>query len=121
MDTDKLKQVIVIRKDLKMRRGKEIAQGAHAAVGATLATMDKLPETFRQWNTNGHAKITLIVESEDEFHRIAKEAKESGLIVYSVLDEGITEFKGNHTWTALAIGPAKSSFIDPITGNLKLY
>ena len=26
------KQVIVIRKDLKMRRGKEIAQGCHAAM-----------------------------------------------------------------------------------------
>jgi len=26
------KQVIVIRKDLKMRRGKEIAQGAHASI-----------------------------------------------------------------------------------------
>lgn len=27
-----IKQVIVIRKDLKMRRGKEIAQGAHASI-----------------------------------------------------------------------------------------
>lgn len=26
------KQVILIRKDLKMRRGKEIAQGAHASM-----------------------------------------------------------------------------------------
>ena len=26
------KQVIVIRRDLKMRRGKEIAQGAHASM-----------------------------------------------------------------------------------------
>jgi peptidyl-tRNA hydrolase len=28
---DDVKQVIVIRRDLKMRRGKEIAQGAHAS------------------------------------------------------------------------------------------
>ncbi len=27
-----MKQVIVIRRDLKMRRGKEIAQGAHASM-----------------------------------------------------------------------------------------
>ena len=30
-EPDDVKQVIVIRRDLKMRRGKEIAQGAHAS------------------------------------------------------------------------------------------
>ena len=28
----RLKQVILIRKDLKMRRGKEVAQGSHASM-----------------------------------------------------------------------------------------
>ena len=29
---ERIKQVILIRKDLKMRRGKEIAQGSHASM-----------------------------------------------------------------------------------------
>jgi PTH2 family peptidyl-tRNA hydrolase len=32
MSEQKIKQVIVMRADLKMRRGKEIAQGSHASL-----------------------------------------------------------------------------------------
>jgi peptidyl-tRNA hydrolase len=42
-----MKQVIVMRKDLKMRRGKEIAQGAHASM-AFLAKKALAGEAFHR-------------------------------------------------------------------------
>jgi peptidyl-tRNA hydrolase len=36
------KQVIVVRKDLGMRKGKMIAQGAHAAIGALQAAWEAM-------------------------------------------------------------------------------
>ena len=35
------KQVIVLRKDLNMRKGKMVAQGAHASMGAILGQAKK--------------------------------------------------------------------------------
>ena len=70
-----VKQVIVIRRDLKMRRGKEIAQGAHASMAALLQGM-KLnadgsvhlpvwPEA-RTWLESAFTKITVKVHSTAE-------------------------------------------------------
>ena len=36
-----VKQVIVIRKDLKMTKGKMIAQGSHASLGVVLGMMER--------------------------------------------------------------------------------
>ena len=73
------KQVIVIRRDLRMRRGKEIAQGAHAAM-AWLAerviqrmtpdgTVDhlELSEAERTWLETSFRKVTVKVGSEAAF------------------------------------------------------
>ena len=39
-----IKQVILIRKDLKMRRGKEIAQGSHASMEFLVSRIRQQPE-----------------------------------------------------------------------------
>ena len=42
-------------------------------------------------------------------------------IPYAVMiDNGMTEFAGRKTTTCIAIGPAESKDLDPITGELKL-
>lgn len=112
------KQVIIIRKDLKMRRGKEIAQGAHAAIGAYLLTS---PEAILAWVRHGTTKICVTVESEEELEQTIAKAREAGLPCYLVTDSGRTEFKGQPTKTAGAIGPATVAELRPITGHLKLY
>jgi peptidyl-tRNA hydrolase, PTH2 family len=119
--TDRLKQIIVIRRDLKSRRGKEIAQGAHAAVEATLACMVERPELYGPWQADGCAKICVTVPDEATFHQLAKDARAAGLLVRTILDQGVTEYGGVHTYTALAIGPDYASRLDPITGHLTLY
>jgi PTH2 family peptidyl-tRNA hydrolase len=127
------KQVIVIRRDLRMRRGKEIAQGAHAAT-AWLA--DRILQTIgpngdvdhvalspaeRAWLESSFRKVTVKVNSEDELVAVYQKALDAGLVVHLVTDRGLTEFGGVPTRTCLAVGPDYDDLIDPVTGDLELY
>lgn len=114
-----MKQVIVIRKDLKMRRGKEIAQGAHAAM-AFLIKGDSTQEEITQWLKEGQTKICVSVDSEKELMDVYKKAQIAGLTTNIIIDAGRTEFNGVPTNTCIAIGPNKAEEIDKITKHLKL-
>jgi len=127
------KQVIVIRRDLRMRRGKEIAQGAHAST-AWLAdrvlqgmtpngTVDHvaLSAAERCWLESSVRKVTVKVNSEEELMAVYQAAIEAGLVVHLVTDRGLTEFGGVPTRTCLAVGPDYDDLVDPVTGDLELY
>lgn len=122
-----VKQVIVIRKDLKMRRGKEIAQGSHASLAFITRQLQGdnrmvvLTEAEHGWLNGNFAKVTLQCDSEAELDEIAQKAKEAGVTCHVVVDSGLTEFGGVPTKTCLALGPDFAEKIDPITGHLKLY
>lgn len=136
---DKSKMVIVVRKDLKMPRGKIAAQASHAAVGAVIQAMfskrldnsdfdgheiNHLPtvdDATKDWLVGEFTKICVCVESEEELMTIYDKAEKSGLNVCLITDNGHTVFNGVPTKTCLAIGPDYSSEIDPITKDLKLY
>ena len=128
-----VKQVIVIQRDLKMRRGKEIAQGAHASSAwiTTLVT-DALDPATRTatvtldpigfvWATTSHRKITLQGRSEEELVELHEAARARGLRSHLITDSGRTEFAGVPTITALAIGPDLAAVIDEVTGHLPIY
>ena len=131
----KTKQVIVIRKDLNMRKGKMCAQAAHASMKFILdrgsfyqAELDH-PEQFhsdigeeaiKNWITGIFTKICVSVDSEEELIGIHETAKASGLICSLVQDAGLTEFGGVPTYTCCAIGPAWEEDVDAITRHLKL-
>lgn len=134
------KQVIVIRKDLKMRKGKMISQGAHASLGALLKLAKreiifhdivgcvghKYTITARhntplhEWLEGIFTKIVVGCDSEEELLELYEKAKEENLTAALIQDAGKTEFHGEKTYTALAIGPDYSTNIDKITGHLKL-
>jgi PTH2 family peptidyl-tRNA hydrolase len=119
-----VKQVIVIRRDLKMRRGKEIAQGSHAAMmwmSEAMRSKKHLTKEQNEWIEGSFTKVTLQVNSEEELLAILEKAKSKGLTVHMVTDAGKTEFNGVPTRTALAIGPHEEGKINEITGDLKLY
>ncbi len=113
----KIKQVLVIRKDLNMRKGKMIAQGAHASLSAyTLASYNNKD----QWLSTGQTKICVGVESESELLELYEKLKKTDDLAWTLIqDEGRTEFK-EPTYTAIAIGPADAEEIDKLTGHLKL-
>lgn len=112
-----LKQVILIRKDLKMSKGKTAAQAAHGAVEATLKADKSL---VSKWRSAGMKKVTLSVNSEKELYKYLQIAKEDGLATGLITDAGRTEIAPG-TPTCLAIGPDDEDIIDSITGELKIF
>jgi peptidyl-tRNA hydrolase, PTH2 family len=120
------KQVIVIRRDLKMRRGKEIAQGSHASMEWLIQKVRGGPavrfsEAEHAWLNEGTVKVACQVDGEEEFRAIIKQAAEAGVRVHVITDMGRTEFHGVPTVTALAVGPDWADQVDKVTGGLKLY
>lgn len=131
-----IKQVIVVRRDLKMRRGKECAQSAHASMKWLVDRIRqsgflysiyghdgelKFSDDELEWLTGKFTKICVQVDSETELLAVHKAAQEAGLTSSLIQDAGATEFNGVPTFTAVAIGPNDADAIDKITGNLKLY
>ena len=123
-----IKQVIVMRHDLKMRRGKQIAQGAHASMAfltrrlqsRTTIGMDDFSPNEQTWILGSFAKVCVRCNSEEELMAIYDKAIESSLEVHLITDSGRTEFHGQPTRTCLAIGPDDAAKIDQVTGHLEL-
>lgn len=124
-----VKQYLIIRKDLKMRRGKEIAQACHAALDVFFnkAYFTRYESTVPMWKhaltwfEKGFAKITLQVDTEQELLDLAKKAEEAGIPHSLIRDSGKTEFNNVPTYTVLAIGPWDTEEMKPLVGHLKLY
>jgi PTH2 family peptidyl-tRNA hydrolase len=112
-----LKQVIVMRTDLNIGRGKMVAQGAHASGMFLVERLTELASDYHAkvppeemlWMMQGMTKIC-----------VAAKAQEAGLRVHVIIDAGRTEFGGIPTRTSLAIGPNDATAIDPITRHLRL-
>ena len=125
-----MKQAIVLRKDLGIRKGKMIAQGAHASLKVFLDQKDEeaykngaihIPadKDIKQWIDGLYTKICLSCSSELELLELYDQAVQAGLPCALVKDAGLTEFNHVETNTCIAIGPAEPEKIDEITGHLK--
>ena len=67
--SDIVKQVIVMRNDLGMRKGKMIAQGSHASISFLTRKIQagrKMNEVESQWVNDRFTKICVRVDSEQE-------------------------------------------------------
>lgn len=144
----KAKQMIVVRRDLKMRKGKIAAQAGHACVEATLMALareGRLDEVcvvpnaegdpswvalehpagersaLSDWFDAGVAKVCVYVDSEEALLDLARRGREQGFLVALIRDAGFTEFHGEPTYTCLAFEPLYADQIDPLTGELPLY
>lgn len=122
------KQTIVLRKDLNMRKGKMVAQGAHASLRAILQLGHRdggtfvipLDERLEPWLLGRFKKICVSVNSEAELLTLHERSQAAGLITALIQDAGLTEFGGVPTYTALAVGPDREDRVDAITGSLPL-
>lgn len=140
----KSKQMIVVRRDLRMRKGKIAAQAGHACVEATLIALARegrldqvrvapsqnwvylddqgtVPTPLSRWFEAGVAKVCVYVDGEEALLELAMRGREAGFAVALVRDAGYTEFHGDPTYTCLAFEPLLPEQIDPLTGDLPLY
>ena len=136
------KMMIVMRRDLKMRKGKIAAQAGHACIDAILMALskegrlndfettndgialrdtDKPTTPLSDWFKYGCAKVCVYVDSEEELLSIAQKASEKGIIASVITDAGMTEFHGVPTKTCLALEPLPAEVADELTGDLPLY
>jgi len=110
------KQVIVVRKDLKLGVGKIASQVAHAAIGS-MKNVDA--DAVNEWESEGSKKVVLKVNNLKELKEIENKLKKVKMPYFLVKDAGLTQLKAG-TVTALGIGPIAEKEIDRITGKLKL-
>jgi len=140
------KQIIVVRKDLNMRKGKMCAQAAHASMAfltksselclSYIHTIDGVPyldldgkragqfrksqNEINHWLENSFRKIVCYVNSEEELAELHQKALDAGLTSHLIEDNGATEFNGVKTKTAIAIGPHFDEKFEGVTNHLPL-
>ncbi len=119
MSDFRYKQVIVMRSDLKMGKGKIAAQAGHAAVTAAEEARKHYQNWWKTWLEEGQCKIAVKTSSEKELRSLEEDAEERGLPHALIVDRGLTQLEPG-TVTCLAIGPAPSHRVDELTGKLKL-
>lgn len=113
-----IKQVVIVRTDLGMGRGKVAAQVGHACVMGA----EHVRKTHREWFDawwSGQEKVVLRVSGLAELRQIRLAAIELNLPWSEVADAGHTQLEPG-TVTCLSIGPAPEEIIDKVTGELKL-
>jgi len=110
------KQVILVREDLNLPKGKLAAQSSHASVDATLKSDKKIVDL---WKKEGGKKIILKVRDEKELLECKELADDLGLKTALIIDAGHTVVEPG-TKTCLGIGPDLDEKIDKVSGKLKM-
>jgi len=111
------KQVIVVREDLRLSRGKLAVQVAHASLEAYKKSKKSV---ISRWEKEGSKKVVVKVKDLKELKDVFRKAKDAGIPCSLIRDAGKTEIKPG-TITAVGIGPEDEKTINRITGKLKVY
>jgi peptidyl-tRNA hydrolase len=126
-----VKQVILVRRDLRLRRAALAALTAKASTEFFLGNDDsdaddvlsvKLSPHEAMWLGSGAPRIVLGVTSESQLRSMILKAELAGIQCYSVEGKSpdLYEREGLYETIAASLGPDESDKIDEITGNLKL-
>ena len=110
------KQVILVREDLKLPKGKLAVQVAHASLEAASKSDKKMIDS---WKTQGAKKVALKVADEKELFKCMSMLENENIKVALIKDAGHTVVEPG-TITCLGAGPDMEDKIDKITGKLKM-
>lgn len=111
-----MKQVIIIRGDLPISRGKIAAQACHASLGSYKRADER---KIKNWELEGGKKVVVKVNDLKELFEYYELVKATDLPYFLVRDAGHTELPES-TVTCLGVGPDDDDKIDKITHDLKL-
>lgn len=114
-----MKQIIVIRNDLKLPKGKLAGQTAHASVENVFKMQKKHSDILKEWHETGMKKIVAKVDSLKELLKVRQEAEDLGLETCVIKDAGKTVVSPG-TITCIGIGPDEDDKIDIVCSKLKL-
>ena len=120
-----VKQVLVVRDDLKMGKGKIGAQCGHATLGSFRACHKQMKgskywtKVYEKWQWGGQKKICVKVQGEDALIQVKQMADKLGIPNYLVADAGHTQIAAG-SLTVCGIGPVESAHVHAITGDKKL-
>ena len=127
---NKTKQIIIVRRDLQLKRAAVAALVARAAVEFFVANDDsskndeiviQLTPIESEWIANGATRIVLGVPSESVLRSILFKAEIDGIQYYSI--DGRADVRDENSQTELlaaAMGPDECDKLDNITKVLKL-
>lgn len=113
------KQVVLVRTDLKLPKGKLAAQAGHACVDSVLLSLKRDKEKVSRWRDEGMKKVVLKVADEKELLKLFQQAKDQGLVACIITDAGRTIVEPG-TRTCVGIGPDDEDAIDSVTGKLSI-
>ncbi|TET04893.1 MAG: aminoacyl-tRNA hydrolase [Promethearchaeota archaeon] len=102
-----------------MGTGKKCAQSCHASISSADIVRVKNKDAWKKWKNSGQKKVVLRVSGIDDLNEIIRQLDKSKIFYFLVRDAGLTQLTPGTT-TALGIGPALSTTLDKITGELKL-
>ncbi len=113
------KMVLILRGELRLTPGKAAVQAAHAAVLLVRQAETRGARELETWLAEGQMKVALEVPTLGEMEAVQRQARAAGIPTVWIEDAGFTEVPAG-TRTCLGLGPAPSSRLDPITGELPL-
>jgi len=114
-----IKQVIVVRDDLKIGKGKLSAHVAHASLEGYKLAKARDFHLVEEWEHEGQKKIVVRANDERELLDLYGRAKGRSIPCALIKDAGLTQVAPG-TITALALGPWKEGEIDELTRHLRL-
>jgi len=115
---DSIKQIIVVRSDLKLGKGKLGAQVGHAAVSGYLKVNKSNSLIAKKWIHEGQKKVVTKIENEKELIKLYSIVSEQ-IPCSLITDAGRTQIAPG-TKTCFSIGPWHSDEINKFTAFLKL-
>ena len=110
---------ILVRSDIKMSKGKVLAQVGHAVVDATVKAYAR-STIFYKWQQDGEKIVVLKVPNEKTLDTIMEIAGRKKVHNGIVIDAGLTEISPGIK-TVGYVGPDYDTKIDKLVGQLKLY